>query len=140
MYVVGRIKLPYNPNRLFSRKDYKRARYAKIASEEGKKKALEVLEKDYRDGLLPYTTYRDIKKFLINDVEEVEPDEESNKIKLLEILEYVVSNKTTKIKDICVGLNMNEKEVLDVLRWGEKNYRNLVRVVYRYAKSKTTSR
>jgi len=136
MYVVGRIKLPYNPSRLFSRKDWKRTKYVKIASEEGKKKALEELEKDYRDGLIPYRTYYDIRKFLINDVEEIEPVD-SNKTKLLEILEYIVSNKTTKIKEICVGLNMNEREVLDVLRWGEKNYRNLVRVVYKYVKSRT---
>jgi len=135
-YVVGKIILPYNPRRLFNKRNYKRARYAKIASEEGKKKAIEILEKDYNDGLLPYPTYRDIRKFLIHDVKEVEETPKSEK--LLKILEFMVTHKTRKVKDISKSLNIDEEEVLEVYRWGKKQYSHLANVVVNYVKQGTT--
>lgn len=138
-HIVGRVVLPYDPKWLFNnRRHKKRAKYVKIASKEGKKKALEVLEKDYKDGMLEYNTYREIKNFLLYRVKEVDFSENEYIKKLLSILEFVSSSRKTKISDISHGVKMNSEEVLKVLKWAEKRFPNLVKAVYLYVKRGAT--
>jgi len=138
-FVVGKIILPYDPKWLFNnRRHKKRAKYVKIASKEGKKKALDVLEKDYKDGMIDYHTYREIRNFLLYKVKEVEFSEGEYIRRLLNILEFISSSKKTKISDISLGVKMNSEEVLKVLKWAEKRFPNLVKAVYLYVKRGAT--
>jgi len=134
-FVVGKIVLPYDPKWLFNnRRHKKRAKYVKIASKEGKNKALEALENDYKNGMIDYPTYRKIRNFLLYRVREIKLSESEFAKKLLKVLETIASTRTTKLTNISLSVEMNPDEVREVLKWAGSMYPNLLKAVNAYIK------
>ena len=62
------------------------------------------------------------------------PAKKDKAIKLLKVLEVVSSKKTTKIRDIALNSKMSAEEIISTLKWGEKTFPSLLKVVYKYVK------